>query len=131
MPEASGYRILIIDDEESIRESLTEFFRDCDIEAMAASSAEDGLALLQHRAFDLAVIDVRLPGMHGDRFIMAAHRLHKTMKFIIHTGSVHFRITPALANIGLTDGSIIHKPVFHLEQLLTRAMELLRPEKKP
>lgn len=120
-----NYQVLIIDDEISIRESLTEFLCDYDIATTAVASAEEGLDLLQQQFFELVIVDIRLPEMNGDQFVHAAHKLHGNMKFIIHTGSVHFRITPELTAIGMTDEDIFFKPIFDLEQLLARTIKVL------
>lgn len=128
MAENHEHLILIIDDESSIRESLTEFFRDYNMVTMAVASAEEGLDLLERQCYDLAVVDIRLPGINGDQFVMAAHNLCRQMKFIIHTGSVHFRVSPEMAAIGLTEKDVFLKPVFDLELLLDRSRALLQPE---
>ncbi len=125
MTETTSGRVLIVDDESSIRESLTEFLCDYNIMATAAACAEEGLDLLDHASFDLAIVDIRLPGINGDQFIVKAHQVSADMKFIIHTGSVHFRINPELKKIGLTLEDVFLKPIFDLDQLLAHALKLL------
>lgn len=128
MVDNNSHRILVIDDENSIRESLSEFFRDYNLETESVASAEEGLDILTRKHFDLVVVDIRLPGINGDQFVSAAHKLNPQLKFIIHTGSVHFRITPELSAIGLTKNEVFLKPVFELEQLLDRVRALLPPK---
>lgn len=128
MTKKREYRILIVDDESSIRESLSEYFRDYNISTETVSNSEDGLALLGKEHFDLLIVDVRLPGANGDQFIAAAYQLHETLKFIIHTGSVHFKVTPELAAMGMTENEIFLKPIFDLDALRIRVMELLSME---
>jgi two-component system response regulator AtoC len=58
-------KVLIVDDEKNIRDSIAEYLR---IEHMECVTAEDGLAgknLLEEDVFDAVVLDLRMPGMSG------------------------------------------------------------------
>lgn len=57
--------LLIIDDEESIRESLSGIITDEGFTPLTASSAEDGLDLLDKQEVDLVLLDIWMPGMDG------------------------------------------------------------------
>jgi two-component system response regulator AtoC len=58
-------RILIVDDEKNIRESLKKYLSLESIDSDAAASGEEALVLLEEKSFDAAVLDLRLPGMSG------------------------------------------------------------------
>ncbi len=58
-------RILIIDDEESIRELLKDFFKSKKFDVVTASEGESGLSLLKKDKFDLFLLDLMMPGMSG------------------------------------------------------------------
>lgn len=58
-------RILIVDDEEGLREALAEKLRASDHEVETADSAESGLARLSRFGPDLVLTDLRMPGMSG------------------------------------------------------------------
>jgi two-component system nitrogen regulation response regulator NtrX len=59
-------RILIIDDEASIRDTLAGVLEDEGLEAVAAASAEEGLGILAEQKIDLALLDIWLgDGMDG------------------------------------------------------------------
>ena len=109
MPETLS--ILIIDDEPSIRESLTEFLQDFDFEVHTAESAEEALEMISNHDFKAAVVDLRLPGMSGESMILKAHALRPNMAFLIHTGSVDYRISDALREIGVTAEHLFLKPL--------------------
>jgi len=121
-------RILIVDDEKWIRDSLGEFFTDYQLPTQTVSSAEAGLKLLGARPFDLAIVDIRLPGMNGDQFVLAANQMRPGIKVIIHTGSVHFRLTDELAQVGLRETDIFTKPVLDLQDLRKHVLTLLQAE---
>jgi two-component system nitrogen regulation response regulator NtrX len=57
--------ILIVDDESGIRESLGALLRDEGYEVESAASGEECLDRLDHRSFDLVLLDVWLPQMDG------------------------------------------------------------------
>ncbi|MBJ93822.1 MAG: DNA-binding response regulator [Rickettsiales bacterium] len=58
-------RILIVEDERQILESLKDFFILQSYEVLGASNGDDGLALGLESSPDLVVLDIMLPGMHG------------------------------------------------------------------
>lgn len=58
-------RILIVDDEPGIRESLSGVLEDEGFEPAVAASGEECLELLEHEGFDVALIDVWMPGIDG------------------------------------------------------------------
>lgn len=58
-------RILLLDDEDTFRETFAEVLRLDGHDCKTAGSAEEGLRLLQKEPFDLAFLDIRMPGMNG------------------------------------------------------------------
>jgi DNA-binding response OmpR family regulator len=77
--------ILIVEDEPTLRSMLCELL--FAYECTPAGSAEEGLALLAEAAFDLAITDVRLPGVSGEEFLREARRLAPAMPVIVVTGA--------------------------------------------
>jgi two-component system response regulator AtoC len=59
------YRVLIIDDEKKLRDSLSEFLALGGFACSGAASGEEGLELLAKEVFDAALLDLRMPGMDG------------------------------------------------------------------
>lgn len=59
------HRILVIDDESSIRELLKDFLTSKSFEVVTASDGESGLALLKSDKFDLLLLDLMMPGLSG------------------------------------------------------------------
>jgi DNA-binding NtrC family response regulator len=58
-------RILIVDDEPSVRDSLSRWFRDDGYEVGVAEGANDALTRLAERRWDLALLDIRMRGTDG------------------------------------------------------------------
>jgi DNA-binding response OmpR family regulator len=57
--------ILIIDDDEKLNQLLTQFLGDFGYHTLSATHPQDGLKKLKHKAPDLVILDVMLPGMDG------------------------------------------------------------------
>ena len=64
MPEPHS-RILIVDDEFSVRDSLKHWFRKDGYEVQTAGDAIAATAAMQSGEIDVVLLDVRLPGMDG------------------------------------------------------------------
>ncbi len=130
MPTLSEpYRILVIDDEASIRESLSAFLEDYDYVVESAESAEEALDMLQRERFDVAIVDMRLPGESGDVFIVKAAALMQDLRFLIHTGSVEFHLTDILKNHGITAQHVYLKPLDDLTVLVEGVRTLLNEKR--
>ena len=119
-------RILIVDDESSIRESLAEFLRDFGMLVDTATNAEEALDLLAEKPFDLLVADLRLPGMTGDVMIPKAKQLQPNLRFLIHTGSIDYRLSNDLLSLGITPNQVILKPLSDLTVLVDTIEKLFK-----
>ena len=74
-----GERILLVEDDDKIREIMCEYFTaksNGNINIVGASTGEEGLELIQNSEFDIVLLDVMLPGIDG--FTMC-RRIRKTM----------------------------------------------------
>lgn len=82
---AGGERILIVEDEELMRELLTKILADENYRIYQASSGEEALKLLQDQAFDLVLTDLRLKGMHGLQLLTEVRTLDPEIVVIVMT----------------------------------------------
>ncbi len=124
----SKIRVLVVDDEISIRNSLTAYLEDYDFDVSPASSAEEALELMEHIPFHVGVIDLRLPGMSGDALVLIAHQLCPSMHFIIHTGSSNYHLTEELKDIGIQPQHLFLKPLTDLFILIEAVEHLTTKE---
>jgi DNA-binding NtrC family response regulator len=67
-------KVLIVDDERNIRTHLATYVKGLGHETEVAASAEEGLAAVRRRAFDLVLSDVRMTGMDGLALLAAILR---------------------------------------------------------
>ena len=111
---SSQPHVLVVDDEPAIRNSLVEFLKDCQFDVSAADSAEGALDLIASMTIDVALVDIRLPKLDGDSLILQAHMLRPQMRFLIHTGSMAYKISDELKQLGVTQEHIFSKPQMDL-----------------
>lgn len=111
---SSHIRVLVVDDEPSIRNSLVEFLKDFEFDVWAAESAEAALDLIARVPIDVAVVDIRLPKLDGDSLILQAHLLRPGMRFLIHTGSVEYKLPHELKMVGVAHEHVFLKPQMNL-----------------
>ncbi len=81
---------LILDDEESIRQSIAAFMEDEGYLVFQAESSEEALEIVRNHPIDDAVVDIRLPGHDGNTFMLEAKKLRPNIKFVVHTGSADY-----------------------------------------
>ena len=107
-------RVLVLDDEMSIRESLSDFLEDFNFQVNSAETAETALEILKDNEVSVAIVDMRLPGIDGNSFIVQAHEMSPKTRFIIHTGSVNYHMTQEVRNVGVLEDFVFLKPIGNL-----------------
>ncbi len=86
MNETRATNILIVDDEEELRKSLAEIL---ELEGLKVSQAPNGyIAIEKAKAnhYDLALIDIRMPGINGLETLKQVRSLQPNIKAIMMTG---------------------------------------------
>ncbi len=79
-------RVLVVDDEASIRELLTRTLALTEYDVEAVADGRTGLDRLRQGPYDLLIADLRMPVMDGLTLIREARRLQPALKVIIITG---------------------------------------------
>jgi DNA-binding NtrC family response regulator len=124
MNDFSDIRVLVVDDEPGIRDSLTAFLDDYGFDAMGCGSTEEARDLMIENSFDVCVVDLRLPGLSGEDLIFLAHKRFPKQRYIIHTGSISYNLPDELKAIGMRPEHVFHKPVRVLSLLVKCIKEL-------
>jgi len=75
--------VLVVDDEEPLRQLLSVILRDRGYEARAVGTAEDALKELAARDYDLVLTDVRMPGMGGLGLLAEIQRLQPGLTVVV------------------------------------------------
>ena len=79
-------RILIVDDELVVRDSLQQWFDSEGYEAGAVASGREALTAVQQKQWDLALIDIKMPGMDGMELQRKLREVDSELTVIIMTG---------------------------------------------
>ncbi len=109
--------MLILDDEQAVRDSFTDYFEDRLWRPVQAESAEEALELLETESPDAAIVDVRLPGMDGNDFIRKACLKSPNTAFVICTGSPEYVVLSDLLGLPRVSGRLFKKPVARMAEL--------------
>lgn len=80
-----NFGILIVDDEQIVRESLYKWFIEDGFRVETAENAAEALRRLQHTSFDIAFVDIRMPGMDGLELQRRLKEIDKSLSIIIIT----------------------------------------------
>jgi CheY-like chemotaxis protein len=103
----------VVDDEESIRSLLKEYFEILGLEASAVASGPECLALLEKEEFGLILCDVSMPGMDGFEVFSRVQTLRPQQKFLFISG---YMFAESRKNCLQKSLGLLHKP-FHLNDL--------------
>ncbi len=120
-PAAGRATLLLVDDEELVRNGTADLLRDIGYEVLTADSGSDTMSLIRCGAtFDMIITDYLMPGMNGAELIHQVHALYPSMPALLVTG---------YSTIASGQGANLprlSKP-FRQADLAARVAELLRP----
>ena len=83
--------ILIIEDDDSMRELIQAELEDDGYQTIATDSGFEGLSALNQHAFNLIVLDIRMTGMDGIEALERIINSQKGVPVIIHSAYSHFK----------------------------------------
>lgn len=113
-----GLKLLLVEDDEGIRDSLVAILEGEGYDVVAADSAERGLEHLMNQRFDLVITDYALPG--------------KTGTWLLHESGTRGRLTQgvmitAFEEVPHVDGVQVFRKPLDLDYFLKKVDELLHP----
>ena len=82
----TSYRIMVVDDDEMIRNVVIRILAETSYEIEAASNGKAAIEALSRRSYDLMIIDLRMPIMDGETLMREVRRTDKSIAFIVLTG---------------------------------------------
>ncbi|MCP5450228.1 MAG: response regulator [Candidatus Competibacter phosphatis] len=117
--------VLIVDDEEMIRENLKAYLEDEGWRVAAFEAVAPALRWLREGTLcQICIMDMRLPDMDGNTAIRALHQMYPEMEFLIHTGSSSYSLPDDLRALGLDDDRVYQKPLNDMAPLAAAARTL-------
>jgi len=128
--QSNGSKILIVDDEVAIADSLALIFASRRYEVRVAYSGEEAIDVIARWQPDLAILDVVLPGMNGIDLAIATRSNYPSCQIILFSGNAN---TTSLLEEAARRGhsfDVLAKPV-HPDLMLEAASSLLSLERRP
>jgi DNA-binding response OmpR family regulator len=120
--------ILIVDDENHLRLSLSLILQKENYRVETAANAEEALDCLQIHEYDLMFLDLNMPGMSGIDLLVEVHRQFPHMPVLILTA--HAALESAIQAVRLGARDYLVKPVEPV-LILTRVAEILAESEQP
>jgi excisionase family DNA binding protein len=121
-------RILVVDDEQAVRDLLSKTLTMADYDVDAADDGPSAIEKLRAVEYDLLITDLKMPGMDGLTVIREARKLAPDLRVIIITG--YSTEASAIEAINLGVSGYLTKP-FRLPRILAAARALGEPVPTP
>ena len=102
-------KLLIVDDELSVRDSLAKWFGEEGYEVATAESANEALTRVAEQTFDVALVDIKMRGTDGIELQRRLHEIYPDMLVIIMTGYASVETAVAALKNGAYD--YVNKPL--------------------
>jgi two-component system response regulator HydG len=120
-------KILLIDNDEWIRDSLRLFFEAEGCQLLALETAEEGLVALRENTYDIIIVDYKLPGLNGIEFLKHIRITHSDAIKILLTA---YRSEPIVSEARKLDiQGFIEKP-FTSETILESLSYLINKRER-
>jgi excisionase family DNA binding protein len=121
-PRSGRHRVLVVDDEASIRELLSKTLALAEYDVDTAADATSALDRVRSGTYDLLIADLKMPGMDGLTLIRQAKRIKQDLPVIIITGFSTESSAIEAVNLGVA--GYLTKP-FRVPQVLAAAAKAL------
>jgi DNA-binding NtrC family response regulator len=96
-------RILIVDDEERFRNTMSRLLQIEGFETKTAGSGSDALQELQTNQYDIVILDVRMPEMTGPQVLARIKKINSEIEVIIMTGYASVDTAKEIMSLGAYD----------------------------
>jgi len=119
-------RILVVDDDQGTRRTLTLILKRKGFEVATAGTAQEALRITDDGAFDVGLLDIRLPDMKGVELLQPFRHRHPDMDLIMVTGYASTETAMRALNEGAT--AYITKPL-NMEEVLLEVEKVLEKQR--
>jgi len=116
-------RILVVDDEESLREVCADALRDEGYQVLQSEDGRDALKVISANRIDLVISDLRMPEMSGFELLEKIKEKQLEIDFLIMTGFATIETAVDCMKMGAAD--YLPKP-FNIKHLLVKVSKVLR-----
>jgi DNA-binding NtrC family response regulator len=123
--------VLIVEDEQRMRELLLRSLTNWGFDASAARSAEEAMRTVDAAPPDIVLLDLNLPGMNGMEFFQSLRQKRPEVQGIVLTGFANIEAAKQAVHMDMVE--FLTKPCHlgEVEQALDRAMRRIAPPEPP
>ncbi|MBI4848197.1 MAG: response regulator [Nitrospirae bacterium] len=122
-------KLIIVEDEETLCESLKRVLTREGYAVDAVNSAEDAFTMLEEKEYDLIITDIILPGLNGIKLIKRIKEKNPEQTVVVMTAYASLETAEEALRAGAFD--YIVKPVMHeeIKQIVKNALTRETPQK--
>ncbi|HSR12144.1 MAG TPA: sigma-54 dependent transcriptional regulator [Thermodesulfobacteriota bacterium] len=121
-----GFKILIIDDEPTLRESLHIALSGSGYEVLSARTGEEGLTLFEKEIPDVVLLDHWLPGMNGDQVLQKMKMIDAEIPVILMTAQGSVELAVEAMKKGAFDFLVKPFELDQIESVVEKGLEKVR-----
>ena len=114
---AHDIRVLIVDDEDEFRETLVARLKKRSLRVWGAESGRRALDLMETRAFDVVVLDIKMAGMDGIEALEQMKKKEHLTEVILLTG--HASVEAGIEGMKLGAFDYLMKPI-NIDELIAK-----------
>lgn len=122
---ATRQRVLIVDDEQNIRNLLAYSLEKAGYEVLQATDGLTAMGLIRERKSDLVVLDVMMPGMDGHEVLMRLRAANDTSRMPVIMLTARSADADKVYGLNMGADDYMSKP-FSVNELMARVRALLR-----
>ena len=95
--ESNGYKIIVVDDEQGIVDSLSIFLKRSDYDFTGLTNPLEAIERVRNEHFDMMILDFMMDPIHGDEVVEEIRKFNKDLYILLLTG--HKDLAPPLETI--------------------------------
>jgi DNA-binding NtrC family response regulator len=123
MVDRSKIEVLVVDDDPELRRAMRDMFSRGGFQVTEAADGESALAAAQHRSFDVAVLDLKMPGPCGLELLDKFKQAHSECEVIVLAGEGTVATAVQAMKLGAYDFFTKPFPLPDLEKVIEKAHE--------
>lgn len=116
-------RLLLVDDEDDFRTTLANRLKRRNLDVTDAGSGEEAIEIIRRKSFDVAIVDIKMPGMDGIETLKHIRKIDPLVEVILLTG--HASVEAGIEGIKSGAYDYVIKP-YNVNDLMVKVEDAFR-----